>query len=652
MNKPDYTAAGYWLLLFVLVLAIYLPGLGNDLIFDDGILADRSIFERYGSLLELRERMLSYGSFVWVEAVVGEGWWKQRLVNVAVHLGVVVALYAFFSRLVRHVRVAGDAEQVAGSGLAALRFGIALFALNPVAVYAVAYLIQRSILLATLFSLLACIAFLRGLESGRWPWFVAALLAYLCAMLSKEHAVMVAAMAVPLFVFVRRPGWRTIAMVVGGSAGVLALVVFALLSVYENVVGQVFDEASRAYAVQIDALQPGAGERLLGLSMLNQAALFFYYGFLWFIPNVLAMSVDMRPAFPLSFLSFPEILAAAAYVTLLLGSAWVVLRRSDMLGFAALCLLFPLLLFATEFSTVWIQDPFVLYRSYLWAIAIPGIVYVLLLGVRPYPLYLIGFVVAALFAGLALERNLSLRDVYRAWSDAADKVDLAAPANAVGRSRAFVNRGSYFLEHRMTDQAYRDFARAIELGESEGSAHFNLGVTLQLMKDHDKALRALDIALAQGFNRSGLHYHRGESLYALGRFDEATDAFTQSLRRRNQDPAVVANTRMRRGEAAVAARRFDLAVEDFEALREQDGRDVRVLMGLGMAYVGAQDGRKALAIFDALLEHRQADEFYYGRAMALMLNGERDAALAAIDHAIRLEPSSPVYRQLREQILR
>src|SRR5690606_27079216 len=123
-----------------------------------------------------------------------------------------------------------------------------------------------------------------------------------------------------------------------------------------------------------------------------------------------------------------------------------------------------------------------------------------------------------------------------------------------------------------------------------------------------------------------------------------------SLQRRKQDPAVLANTRMRRGEAAIAARRFELAVKDFETLREQDGSNVCVLMGLGMAYVGAQDGRKALAIFDALLAQRQGDEFHYGRAMALMLNGDREAALAAIDRAIRLKPSSPVYRQLREQI--
>ena len=145
MSTPDRTAAAYWLILTALVLVVYLPGLDHELIFDDARLLDGTIFERYGSLMELRPRMLSYGSFVWVEAVVGEGWWKQRLVNIALHLGVTLALYVLFKSLLRHVSGSGSGMdefgRVGPSGEAALRVGVALFALNPVAVYTVAYLV-------------------------------------------------------------------------------------------------------------------------------------------------------------------------------------------------------------------------------------------------------------------------------------------------------------------------------------------------------------------------------------------------------------------------------------------------------------------------------------------------------------------------------
>ena len=48
------------------VLGIYLPGIRNELLFDDLRLSDGTIFGEYGSLLQFKQRLLSYGSFVWL----------------------------------------------------------------------------------------------------------------------------------------------------------------------------------------------------------------------------------------------------------------------------------------------------------------------------------------------------------------------------------------------------------------------------------------------------------------------------------------------------------------------------------------------------------------------------------------------------------
>ena len=165
--------------LVAVTLAVYLPSLGNELVFDDGRLTDGTIFGTFGSLLDLRPRMLSYGSFVWLKSLLGDDWWKQRLVNVVLHIGVAGGLYALFTQLLQ-VRAFSDDNQATGdfiaSRQAALRVGVVLFALNPVAVYAVAYLVQRSIVMAALFVVLACIAWVRGLVTGRYVWMGAALL--------------------------------------------------------------------------------------------------------------------------------------------------------------------------------------------------------------------------------------------------------------------------------------------------------------------------------------------------------------------------------------------------------------------------------------------------------------------------------------------
>jgi hypothetical protein len=128
------------LVLVLAVLGVYVPGLNNELLFDDIRLTEGSIFSGYGSLLDLKARMVSYGSFVWVDQIAGAGWWKQRIVNIALHLGVVAAMYAFFKALMASTRFPQDMEDqahFAASQRAALQVGVALFALHPMAVYAV-----------------------------------------------------------------------------------------------------------------------------------------------------------------------------------------------------------------------------------------------------------------------------------------------------------------------------------------------------------------------------------------------------------------------------------------------------------------------------------------------------------------------------------
>src|SRR5215813_6673316 len=119
-----------WLPIVAIALAVaYLPGLGNNLVFDDASLGG-TIFEQYGQLLPLKVRTLSYGSFVWVQALLGEGWWKQRLVNLLIHAAVVAALWAFYREILRHVAApAGEGEPAPYWCSPALGLAIGFFAL-------------------------------------------------------------------------------------------------------------------------------------------------------------------------------------------------------------------------------------------------------------------------------------------------------------------------------------------------------------------------------------------------------------------------------------------------------------------------------------------------------------------------------------------
>lgn len=655
-GKAPYLFA---LILLLAVLGVYLPGLHNELVFDDLRLREGSIFGPYGSLLDFKQRMISYGSFVWVDQIVGAGWWKQRIVNLALHLGVVAAIYALFNALLASTRFPDDMEEqphFRASQTAALRVGVALFALHPVAVYAVGYLIQRSILMATLFAVLACWAFVRGLQTRRALWFAGAGLSYVLALLSKEHAVMTAALAVPLYIYVRRPAWKSIAIVAGTALLLLLAATAALLRFRGELIGQLFDAQSVAFAQQLEALRPGVTQQIFPLSILNQAALFFAYGLLWVVPFVGWMSIDIRPAFPLGFASSWHIVGALGYVALLAGSAWLMLRRTGAVSLAAMLVLFPLLWFATEFVTVWVQDPFVLYRSYLWAIVLPGLLAIALTGFKPKAIYALGAVLGLLFGALALERNLSLSDEVSAWSDAAEKIDLKAPANAVGRSRPFLNMGAYYLRRSMPDQAERNLATAAALGdrgELGRSVRFNTGIALQLNKKHAEALRAFDEAEALGYKELGLYYQRAESQAALGMMAPALESFTIALRKAEADPkqkGALPTLRVRRIETAMAAQQYDVAIEGFNALLQTDPNDARLLQGLAMARVGKGEARAALDIFNQLLAQGPNAAAFYGRALAHQQLGQQAASLRDLDQALQLEPRNPQYIKMQAAI--
>lgn len=648
----------YAVILIIAILVVYLPGLQNELIFDDDALMNGAVFSGHGTLFPLRPRMFSYGSFVWIEFLFGEGWWKQRIVNLLIHIGVVTALYAFLRSLFgvgERAEDLGKNAELRATRAAALQVGVALFALNPVAVYAVAYLVQRSILMATLFSLVACWTFVRGLQTGRVVWFVGAALGYMAALFSKEYALLTVFMAVPLYAYVRQPEMKRMALATLVVVFLSVPVVYLFWKFYgSSFIGKIFDENSLYLAKQIDALNPGALENIFPLSILNEAGRFLVYGFLWIFPNVEWMSIDLRPAFPLDFNSPLLLLGSAAYLILLIGSIWLVLRRRDLWGAAGVLMLFPLISYVISFYTVWIQEPFVLYRSYLWAVAIPGLVALVLMRFSVRTIYSVGLVLGLVFGGLALERVMVMKNPGTAWQDAVDKIDPASPANAVGRNRAFLNLGSYQIGRGRIEEGLGNLKKAAALGDYKGSANMNIGIALQLQRKQSEALQAFAAAEAHGFRGVTLNYHRGISAFALGQYMVAFDNFEAALAQQAQTKEggdqLRSELEFRHAESALLAGKSDAAVAGFGMLLERHPKDVRLRMGLAAALESKGEVAQAIAIFDNLLSEGRNPAILYNRALAYSRLGKHAESLQDIDEAIRLDPNNQIYRQARHQL--
>ena len=640
-----------WLPLVVAGLAIiYLPGLGYPLLFDDSFLTDGSLQAEYGKLA-LKPRALSYGTFLWLQAMFGEGWWKQRVVNLLLHAGVALALWAMWRELLRSIVPMATETGAPGAPLdasPALGLGIAIFALNPVAVYAVQYLIQRSIVMATLFVVLGLWLFAQGLRTRRWWMHAAAFACYVAAALSKENAILAPLAAVPVYIVVARPPVKRLAILAAAGTAMIAAVVALLWPRYGYMLGAPIDEYSRVYIEQLGKLSPEAKQHAFALSILNESYLFFQYGLRWLLPYEGWMSIAMRPPFPIAWTTLPQLLGIAGYPAVVAGGFWLLIRYRDWRSLVAISILLPALLFPTEFATVWVQDPFVLYRSYLWAIGIPGLVVFVAHGPSWRVVLAVGLVVGILFVWQALDRVLSMESAERVWTDAIEK--LPNDPRAVGRWFPYLNRGSEYVDRDRFDLAMRDFENSAALGDL-GMGALNVGTLLAAQGKHAEALKAFDEAERQGYSAYNIWMQRGLTFAALGRLDDAQRELAHVKRfDPPPPPAAMGVVLLALGRVEMQLGKRDEAIGDLEHLLQLDPKSREGRYLLGIAYVMKSEPQRALPLLDSLVRDDPNGRSYYARALANYGLKRKAEALSDIENAMRLDGDNPALREWQAKI--
>jgi protein O-mannosyl-transferase len=468
MARPGPSPALAAALLLGAAFALYWTTLRNPLVFDDQYLTPHTLSTYYAaSVRHLQLRWLSDATFGWVHAVFGDNMVWQRVLNVAVHGATAATLFGFLARLFETVVPERPYRWVAF-------FGAAWFLVHPVAVYGVAYLVERSILLATFFSLLSLRFLLEGLVRGRRRFDIAAAVAYLLAISSKEHAIMVPALGVALAMLLKRPSLDTARRMALPLALFAAAALLVLLPT-RHLIGAVYEPLA-------DQVVPGARTRAdfslaYPLSIVNQATLFFRYLFTWLVPWPGWMSVDLRVGFPRELWSAPSIAGALAWLAYGVGAAWLLLKRGRM-GLAGLGLLFPWLLALTELATVRVQEPYVLYRSYLWMSGFPAVIPAVFGSLAPRWRYAVLAVVVGVLVVPAAERMSTFSSPFRLWDDAARK---STSPTATYAERPFINRGLLSFDAGRMEAARADFEHALRLNERSAEAHVAMG-SLQMQQ--------------------------------------------------------------------------------------------------------------------------------------------------------------------------
>jgi hypothetical protein len=261
-------------------------------------------------------------------------------------------------------------------------------------------------------------------------------------------------------------------------------------------------------------------------SMAMQARAFFLYIYYWIVPDVRSMSVDMRIDFA-SVLHSPAIYFAGAAFLAAPVISLVCLTKGQSKALFGCGLLLSWTLFLPELSSVRLQEPFVLYRSYLWGPGFAIMLVALLNRVAWRPLGCGLLVLTALEICLARDRLQSLSSERAVWEDAAAK--LVTPS-IPGADRIYFNRGTERGKRGDFDAALDDLNRVVALSPASFHGYLGRGV-IQLhrgqyahaLDDFNQTLR-IKPAFGPAFVRQGL------ALENLGRREAALAAYRNAAK--------------------------------------------------------------------------------------------------------------------------
>jgi hypothetical protein len=480
------------LLLLSLVVAVYGRTLSYPLVFDDVYwFSPRNI--RVLGDMGFESRFLSKKAVYFLFQLTDGHVAYLRMVVILLHVAVAVALFWFSRKLIEAV-TAGPGPSGSRTPLAAAIAALA-FAIHPVQAYTVAYPGELEIVLATGFSLLCLICWLEGLHRRRWWWLIASAGCYGAALLSKANLIMVPALVVAVTWLIEQPTWNLARQL----AIPLALLAAIALGTVYMIAHSPPEIAATGYGQTRLALNALAGtEARHGylLSATSEMGFFFRYLIIWLFPNPQWMSIDIQLPLARGFAVWPDVACVIAFALWPMAALALVSRRG-WLGLCGFGLLWPWVLYLTEFATTRVNDAFVLYRSYPWIIGIclAASVGLTRLGRR------IVFPLCALVAGtlciLGISRLGSFATAYDVWDDAIRK---NRPDEAVSPAayRAYINRGSALLALHRADEALSDFAVALRLNPRSAEAHFDLAAAQYQRRDYSAALEETNLGLAEG----------------------------------------------------------------------------------------------------------------------------------------------------------
>lgn len=501
-----------FLLLTFIATCLYAPFLHNPIIFDDiyFFMTNTNVLSAYiDHPTPLIPRWYPYASIAITTKLIGPELIYLRaealLFHIAVGYMVFLVLHAYFD--LNLTPTTTTENQIQRFAL----IGAVLFTLHPVGTYASGYLIQRTIVLATLCSLISVYFLIKGLKNNDWPSFILSAIFCIMAVLAKENAVTLAIL-LPFIIWIDNKKKLLSEKAAFVSITCIAIITYVIY-LKINLVGSAYEVDAQSTIAYNNLSNPRI------LSLITQAFLFFKYFLLWLIPNPAWMSIDIREPLAVNY-SLKYITGTIAFILLGIFSFRLVLKRGSILLLGT-SILFPIILYCTEFSVIRTQETFVLYRSYFWMpwifLALPW-----LANIFSQNLQRLSLILVFIFMFFASYNRLDvLSHPLLTWYDA--KILLNPVDKKLGDDRIYYNFGNELAKLEHYDEAIAEFKSAIEIRPDFAPYHTALGgMYLETSKD-GAAIEEFTMAIALNPQESKSYYLRAKAYQNIGQKQLAID---------------------------------------------------------------------------------------------------------------------------------
>ena len=577
-----------------------------------------------------------------------------HIVNVLLHLANTLLLWHLVRRLL-----------VPGAWVVA-----AVFAVHPLHVESVAWVIERKDVLSGLFYLAAVLTWMRFVEQPRPRYYVGSLVLYAAGLLSKSIAI-----TLPVALLL----WHWWQQGRVASTDLLRLVPFFAVGLVITV-----GDLSFYWSTGAASFDYSLTERTL----IAARALWFYAGkLLW--PTNLAVIYplwDIRVADPLAW---GYLIAAVALVVAL----WYFrpqLGRGPLAGALFFAVTLSPILGFVDYG--YMQYAFVADRfQYLAGIGVMGVV----IGSATYGVgrlldwckkgALVVVAVVIVVLGVLTWRQASIfRDQEtlnrhiialnpQAWSahlilsnvlyEQGRYAEARAPADVAVEQvpesfevHAHANLGRILNALGQYEEAEPHLRRATALNPQAKSAHFSLGAALYGQGRYAEALASTRVAIEQDPDFVKAHFNLGVILSALERFEEAELHLRRAVALNPQDMDAsqeLAEVLWRMGQDAQDNEQPEAAAEYYMRAFETAPSHAKAIRRLAHLRLEQQRYEESLDLFQRLIDIDPSDAVAQGNmGIVLYYLGRSDEALQHFDHALSLDPTLENVRDNREAVLK